>query len=254
MTTTTLAPPTEIIRLSGISWQTYETLHAELSINRRFRLTYNRGNLEIMAPSPEHELCKKVIGRFVETLAEELKVKIYPLGSTTFKHPQLSGAEPDECFYIHNRVIFLHSSLFNAQSPDDAISAQACATSIIIFNLGLACQHYGTRYQDMAKLRNACELYELAATWAVGGEEIGQLKQISAALTWAALNNQGQILYRLLGEHDIAVALLSPQLGLRPEGVEFSPCQLLEQEHFDEILFNILTVTSGIATVASPAA
>ena len=160
----------------------------------------------------------------------------------------------DECFYIHNRVIFLHSSLFNAQSPDDAISAQACATSIIIFNLGLACQHYGTRYQDMAKLRNACELYELAATWAVGGEEIGQLKQISAALTWAALNNQGQILYRLLGEHDIAVALLSPQLGLRPEGVEFSPCQLLEQEHFDEILFNILTVTSGIATVASPAA
>lgn len=102
MTSTTLAPPTEIIRLSGISWQTYETLHAELSINRRLRLTYNRGNLEIMAPSPEHELYKEVMGRFVETIAEELKVKIYPLGSTTFKHPQLSGAEPDKCFYIQN--------------------------------------------------------------------------------------------------------------------------------------------------------
>jgi Uma2 family endonuclease len=100
MTPATLpAPPTERIDLSGISWRTYEALLEELS-DRRFRLTYNRGHLEIMAPSPEHEFSKKVIGRFVETLAEESDVEIYPLGSTTFKNPELSGAEPDECFYI----------------------------------------------------------------------------------------------------------------------------------------------------------
>jgi Uma2 family endonuclease len=96
-----LERPTEIIHLSGISWQTYETLLKELE-HRRLRLTYNRGNLEIMAPSPEHELPKIVMGRFVETLAEELEIQIYPLGSTTFKRPELSGAEPDECFYIRN--------------------------------------------------------------------------------------------------------------------------------------------------------
>ncbi|KAM3098082.1 Uma2 family endonuclease [Phormidesmis sp. 146-35] len=101
MTATVFATPAEIIHLSGIRWQTYEALLEELS-DRRLRLTYNRGNLEIMAPSPEHELSKKVIGRFVETLAEELEVQIYPLGSTTFKRPELSGAEPDECFYIFN--------------------------------------------------------------------------------------------------------------------------------------------------------
>lgn len=101
MTATVLTPPDEIIHLSGISWQTYETLLEELS-DRRLRLTYNRGNLEIMAPSPEHERFKKVSGRFVETMAEELKIRIEPLGSTTFKRPELSGAEPDECFYIHN--------------------------------------------------------------------------------------------------------------------------------------------------------
>ncbi|MCE2661845.1 MAG: Uma2 family endonuclease [Microcystis sp. 53602_E8] len=55
-----------------------------------------------MAPSPEHEFSKTLIGRFVETLAEESAVPIYPLGSTTFKRPKLSGAEPDECFYIDN--------------------------------------------------------------------------------------------------------------------------------------------------------
>lgn len=59
MTATLLAPPDEIIHLSGISWNTYETLLEELR-DRRLRLTYNRGNLEIMAPSPEHELSKEV--------------------------------------------------------------------------------------------------------------------------------------------------------------------------------------------------
>jgi Uma2 family endonuclease len=101
MTATLLAPPNEMIHLSGISWQTYETLLEELS-DRRLRLTYNHGNLEIMAPSPEHEFGKKILGRFVETLAEESAVQIYPLGSTTFKRPELSGVEPDECFYIYN--------------------------------------------------------------------------------------------------------------------------------------------------------
>lgn len=101
MTAQTLSPPEQIVHLSGISWQTYETLLAELS-QRRLRLTYNRGNLKIMVPSPEHERFKEVLGRFVETLAEELDVRIEPLGSTTFKRPELSGVEPDKCFYIQN--------------------------------------------------------------------------------------------------------------------------------------------------------
>lgn len=101
MTATLLAPPTEIIHLSGISWQTYETLRSELR-NRRLRLTYNRGTLEIMAPSPEHELSKEVLGRFIETLAEETDLSIYPLGSTTLQRLEISGVEPDKCFYIRN--------------------------------------------------------------------------------------------------------------------------------------------------------
>ena len=101
MTATLFTPPLEIIHLSGISWQTYETLRSELR-ERRLRLTYNRGTLEIMAPSPEHELSKEVLGRFIETLAEETNLSIHPLGSTTFQKPELSGAEPDKCFYIRN--------------------------------------------------------------------------------------------------------------------------------------------------------
>ncbi|MEM6252182.1 MAG: Uma2 family endonuclease [Cyanobacteria bacterium P01_D01_bin.156] len=96
------APPQleQRVNLSGITWDTYQRIKAELD-NRNLRLTYHRGVLEIMAPSPEHKYFKKVMGRFVETLAEEFVVTLYPLGSTTLEREDLeSGSEPDECFYL----------------------------------------------------------------------------------------------------------------------------------------------------------
>ncbi|KAB8319495.1 Uma2 family endonuclease [Tolypothrix campylonemoides VB511288] len=132
MTSKTLIQPQEIIHLSGISWQTYETLLTELNASRRLRLTYNRGNLEIMAPSPEHEIYKKVVGRFVETLAEELDIRIYPLGSTTFKRPELSGAEPDECFYITNINAVRSKKRINLQQdppPDLVVEIDVTSSS-----------------------------------------------------------------------------------------------------------------------------
>ena len=101
MTAQTLTPPEQFIQLLGISWQTYESLLAELS-ERPVRMTYNRGNLEMIVRSSEHELYKTIIGRFVETLAEELELNIASFASTTFKLPELIGVEPDECFYIQN--------------------------------------------------------------------------------------------------------------------------------------------------------
>ena len=50
-----LETPNETLKLSGISWETYAHLLDDLSKRHRLRLTYNRGNLEIMSPSPEHE-------------------------------------------------------------------------------------------------------------------------------------------------------------------------------------------------------
>ncbi|WP_414564071.1 MULTISPECIES: Uma2 family endonuclease [unclassified Anabaena] len=123
MISNTLIQPTEIVHLSGISWQTYENLLTELSVNRRLRLTYNRGTLEIMVPCPEHERYKEIVGRFVETLAEELEVRIDSLGSTTFKLPELSGAEPDKCFYVGNINVIKSKKRINLQQdpPPDLV-------------------------------------------------------------------------------------------------------------------------------------
>lgn len=96
----TLTQVEQRVHLSGISWETYQRIKTELD-NRNLRLTYHQGVLEIMAPSPEHEYFKEVMGRFVETLAEEFVVTLSPLGSTTLERADLeSGSEPDECFYL----------------------------------------------------------------------------------------------------------------------------------------------------------
>ncbi len=130
MTSYTLRHPEQRIQLSDISWQTYQTLLRELSA-RRLRLTYNRGILEIMAPSPEHELYKKLVGRFVETIAEELRISIYPLGSTTFNRPdKSSGLEPDECFYIQNQTAVKGKKVIDlTQNPPPDLAIEIDITS-----------------------------------------------------------------------------------------------------------------------------
>ena len=123
MTSLTLIQPEEIVHLSGISWHTHETLLNELSTNRRLRLTYYQSNLEIMVLSPEHERYKKIVGLFVETLAEELELDIDPLGCTTLKHPELSGGEPDEFFNIKNVKSIQGKTRINLQEypPPDLV-------------------------------------------------------------------------------------------------------------------------------------
>ncbi len=97
---------TESMRLTGVRWSTYEALLHDLSPHRRLRLTYFQGTLDIMVPSPEHELYKETLGKFVETIAEEFDIDYYPLGSTTFQLPDRCGTEPDKSYYIcHPRSI-----------------------------------------------------------------------------------------------------------------------------------------------------
>jgi len=96
-----LNPTEQKIILIGVSWETYEHLLDDLSDSGSPRLTYDRGTLEIMSPSAEHEEINRTIALLVEVLAEELGVDIRNLGSTTFRREDIErGFEPDSCFYI----------------------------------------------------------------------------------------------------------------------------------------------------------
>ena len=106
MTATPIASQSSGILLTNISWKTYESLLNELTQQGRIRLTYARGNLEIMTPLAPHEKYKKILGRFVESVSEELNVEICSLGSLTCRREDLAiGLEPDQCYYIQNEDV-----------------------------------------------------------------------------------------------------------------------------------------------------
>src|SRR5262249_47617683 len=70
---------------------------------RRFRITYDRGKLEIMTLSAGHERPKHLLGRLVEALTDELEINIAGYGSLTIKRRREErGLESDECYWIQN--------------------------------------------------------------------------------------------------------------------------------------------------------
>ncbi len=100
---TVKSPAEQRVVLHNISWNTYERLLADHENNSAPRLTYDRGELEIMSPSPEHEKFNRRIAQLVLAVAEELDIEAEDLGSTTFRREDLErGFEPDSCFYIQS--------------------------------------------------------------------------------------------------------------------------------------------------------
>lgn len=93
-------PDEQRMLLHGVSWKEYVILR-ELMDRPGLRMTYLAGALELMMPSPEHELWKTNIARFIELYAHIKRIDLYGYGSTTFKREAKErGAEPDECYLV----------------------------------------------------------------------------------------------------------------------------------------------------------
>jgi Uma2 family endonuclease len=98
---TVLSLPEQRIVLDNISWETYENILVAQRDRSVPRLTYDRGHLEIMSPSAEHERLKETVTLLINIMAEEMGINAEGFGSTTFRREDLArGFEPDTCFYI----------------------------------------------------------------------------------------------------------------------------------------------------------
>lgn len=90
--------------LRSVDWRTYSVLR-ELLDSPGLRMTYLEGALELMSPSPRHEVLKSLIGRLIETFALERDVPLYAYGSTTFRREAKEvGLEPDECYVLGHEL------------------------------------------------------------------------------------------------------------------------------------------------------
>lgn len=121
--TQVLSPPEQRLTLYDISWDTYELLLEAFGEHRAFRLTYDRGALELMVPLEEHENPSDLIGVFIRTLVEESGWNIKSLASTTLKREDLKkGTEPDKCYYIQNELVVRGRTInLNQDPPPDLV-------------------------------------------------------------------------------------------------------------------------------------
>ena len=89
------------LRLSSVDWATYSDLLRILAERPGLRLTYDRGELEIMSPLLEHDDDGHILGHFVFVLADELSLPLKHGGSVTMRRrKRLKGIEADECYWI----------------------------------------------------------------------------------------------------------------------------------------------------------
>lgn len=97
-----ISPPTEIAVLN-VGWPVYEALLQDNRESASSRMAYDGDVLEIMAPTPKHEVYNGLLELLVRETAREWKVDLVGFGSTTFR-AKPRGAEPDSSFYIADRA------------------------------------------------------------------------------------------------------------------------------------------------------
>ncbi|MFO0958291.1 MAG: Uma2 family endonuclease [Isosphaeraceae bacterium] len=114
--------------LHGIGWDTYEKLLDDLG-GSRVRLTYDRGTLEIMSPSFEHDDIAEAFTLLINYMATELGIRYLPKGSTTFrKKAKQRGLEPDRCYYFDNRQAIAFKKRYEPEidpPPDLVVEIEA---------------------------------------------------------------------------------------------------------------------------------
>jgi Uma2 family endonuclease len=89
------------VYLHGIRWQDYESLLAMRGESSGTRVTYLDGELELMTPAIDHETQKTLLGRLIETYAEERDIELQGCGSWTVrKQAKARGLEADECYVL----------------------------------------------------------------------------------------------------------------------------------------------------------
>jgi Uma2 family endonuclease len=127
-------PAGEKLRLSCVDWKTYTRLLYALAEHRGVRLTYDRGELEIMSPTLLHDDDGHFLARLIVTLTEELDLPIRGGGSVTMRRrKKRKGIEADECFWIANAPKMAGKRRLNLRidpPPDLAIEVDVTRSSL----------------------------------------------------------------------------------------------------------------------------
>ncbi len=163
------SPPEGRVTLRNVGWGTYKMLVEEDPDRSGPRFFYDRGVLEIVSPSFEHEQIADIIALLVDRLATELEIDVVGAGSTTFDREDLArGFEPDVSFYFSENAARVRGrrriSLDAGDPPPDLvvevdITSPSASKLPIYARLGVAevWRHDGARLAILGLLRQDAE-------------------------------------------------------------------------------------------------
>ncbi|WP_434685976.1 Uma2 family endonuclease [Pseudanabaena minima] len=119
------------VLLYGVSWETFESLLADVGDRRSTLFHYINGTLEIMSPLSLHEGSNRFIEALLGVFVDELEIDMRRLGSLLMKIPELKvGGEPDSCYYIKNEVVIREKeNVIAGQDPPPDLVLEVDITS-----------------------------------------------------------------------------------------------------------------------------
>jgi Uma2 family endonuclease len=91
------------VRFDNVDWAGYSYFLKVFAESPGVKLTYDRGELEIMSPLFQHDFGGRVLNNLVTILTQERGLPLIPGGATTLRRKlKRRGLEPDESFWIAN--------------------------------------------------------------------------------------------------------------------------------------------------------
>jgi Uma2 family endonuclease len=130
--------PVERQVLHNVSWDEYEAILRQFE-ERRLRITYDRGTLEIMTRSLKHELYCELLAHFLVILSMELRIPLQFGGSITCKRKVLKkGLEPDKCYWIANAALMQGKTEYDVATdpaPDLALEVEFTRSALNRMNI-----------------------------------------------------------------------------------------------------------------------
>jgi Uma2 family endonuclease len=95
----------DCVVLRHVSWDTYERLLADDEERRSPRISYDRGEMELVTPSMPHDEAAVAITMIVTIVAANLGIPIRSAATTTFRRKDMErGFEADASFYIQSEA------------------------------------------------------------------------------------------------------------------------------------------------------
>lgn len=120
--------------LDCVPWSQYLQLLRVFAESPKARLTYDRGRLEIMSPSIEHDYQSRDFDSIVIALTQAYGLNCRHGGSVTIKQrSKRRGIEPDECFWIANAAKIagkMRLDLRHDPPPDLAVEVDVSRSSM----------------------------------------------------------------------------------------------------------------------------